>query len=210
MVCSRLDGGARRRRAVPVLVFGGPAMAPDWPVERYRALLRLQARQLQLDPRLARRFDSSDLVQETLLRACRQRDQFRGGTEAERIAWLHAILANVCADEVNRAHAGKRDVAREVPVRAVAAESSSRLEAFLADRHPGPDEAADRAERLLRLADALDRLPEDQRDVVIHHHLLGTPVAGVAAALGRSERAVAGLLFRGRRRLAELLQGADS
>jgi DNA-directed RNA polymerase specialized sigma24 family protein len=66
----------------------GLAMAPDWPVERHRALLRLHAQQFRLDPRLAARFDLSDLVSETLLRACRQRDQFRGSTEAELIAWL--------------------------------------------------------------------------------------------------------------------------
>ena len=43
--------------------------ANDWQLERYQALLRLRARQLHFDPRLKRRFDSSDLVQETLLKA---------------------------------------------------------------------------------------------------------------------------------------------
>src|SRR5262249_59634021 len=53
----------------------------EWSLERYRPLLRLQVRQFQLDPRLHRRFDSSDLVQETLLRAHAGRNRFRGTTE---------------------------------------------------------------------------------------------------------------------------------
>jgi len=60
--------------------------APEWLSERHRALLRLRARHLQLDPRLRRRFDESDLVQETLLRAHANRDQCRGETEGERVA----------------------------------------------------------------------------------------------------------------------------
>jgi RNA polymerase sigma-70 factor (ECF subfamily) len=63
-------------------------MSADWPLERYSSLLRLQARQLDLDPRLRRRFDSSDLVQEAMERAHRLREQFRGSTEGEFIKWL--------------------------------------------------------------------------------------------------------------------------
>jgi RNA polymerase sigma-70 factor (ECF subfamily) len=40
-----------------------------WDPGRYRDLLHLMARRFQLDPRLKRRFDSSDLVQEALLKA---------------------------------------------------------------------------------------------------------------------------------------------
>jgi len=35
------------------------AQADDWSWDRYRPLLKLQFRQLQLDPRLRRRFDGS-------------------------------------------------------------------------------------------------------------------------------------------------------
>src|SRR5713226_5208632 len=90
----------------------GRAMAPanDWQLERYRPLLRLRARQLHLDPRLKRRFDSSDLVQETLLKAHKNLHQFRGTTEAELVKWLQEILANALADQVRKATTGKRNV----------------------------------------------------------------------------------------------------
>jgi hypothetical protein len=41
----------------------------QWDPGRYRELLQVMARRLQLDPRLKRRFDSSELVHETLLKA---------------------------------------------------------------------------------------------------------------------------------------------
>jgi RNA polymerase sigma-70 factor (ECF subfamily) len=180
-------------------------MSPDWPLERFRSLLRLQVRMMRLDPRFLLRNDASDLVHETVLRAWQHREQYRGGTEGEAYQWLQAILRHVVADRLDEAHADRRDIDREQSIRAVD-ESSARLEAFLADRGPSPSEIVLRQEELLRLAEAIDQLPENQRDVLIHHHLLGTQVAEIAASLGDSQQAVASLLFRARRNLAELLK----
>jgi RNA polymerase sigma-70 factor (ECF subfamily) len=176
----------------------------DWPLERFRSLLRLQVQLMHLDRRFQRRFDASDLVHETMVRALQHRDQFRGRSEAEALGWLQAILRNVVADKLDEAHADKRDINREQSIQEALDSSSAHLEAFLADRGPSPAEAAERNEQLLRLAEAIDRVSADQRDVLVHH-LQGTPVAEIARAMGRSEQAVAGLLFRGRRALAELL-----
>jgi RNA polymerase sigma-70 factor (ECF subfamily) len=178
---------------------------PERELERYRPLLRLQIRQMQLDRRLQRRFDSSDLVQETLLRAHANQARFRGQTEAERVKWLQQILAHVVTDEVRKARAQKRDLALEQSLEAVMADSSARLEEYLASNQASPSRQAERQELLLRLAAALDQLPEDQRDVVIQRDLQGAPVSHIAEQLGRTEKSVAGLLLRGRRKLRELL-----
>ena len=63
-----------------------------------------------------------------------------------------------------------------------------------------PDE-----EMVVCLADAIESLPDELRDVVILHDLLGHPVTEVARRLKTDERAVAGLLLRGYRKLDELL-----
>jgi RNA polymerase sigma-70 factor (ECF subfamily) len=162
-------------------------------------------RQLHLDPRLQRRFDASDLVQEALLKAHQNIGQFRGLSEPELVKWLQTILASAAADEVRKARAQKRDVALEQSLQAAVAESSARLEAFLAAEHSTPSQQAERQELLLRVSAAVDRLPDDQRDVVILRDLLGTPVAQIAEQLGRTEKSVAGLLLRGRAKLRESL-----
>jgi RNA polymerase sigma-70 factor (ECF subfamily) len=177
-----------------------------WHPERYRDLLCMLARQIQLDPRLRRRFDSSDLVQETLLKATQNLEQFQGGTEAELVKWLQEIMQNALADALRRARAQKRDVAREEALAVVVNDSSARLQNWLAAPDSSPSQRAEREEQLLRVAAALAQLPEDQRDVVILRDSLDTPIRTIAEQLGRTEKAVAGLLLRGRRKLRDLLQ----
>jgi RNA polymerase sigma-70 factor (ECF subfamily) len=58
---------------------------------------------------------------------------------------------------------------------------------------------------LLRLAQALAELPDDQRAAVELKHLKGYSLEEVARQLGRTKASVAGLLFRGLRRLRELM-----
>jgi RNA polymerase sigma-70 factor (ECF subfamily) len=178
----------------------------EWHLDRYRPLLRLLVRRIQLDPRLQRRFDSSDLVQETLLNAQAQLDRFRGRSEAQLVKWLHQILEHTVADQVRKARARVRNVAQEQSLQAVLGESSDRLEAFLASDQPSPSEEAERHELLLRIADALEQLPEDQRDAVMLRDLQGASVRDIAAQMSRTRKAVAGLLLRGRSKLRELLR----
>ena len=85
-------------------------------LSKYHAWLRLMAR-LQLDPRWGRKFDASDVAQQTLLEAWKAESQFRGNSEGERIAWLRTILGRVISREV-RQYTGtlKRDPNRELDI----------------------------------------------------------------------------------------------
>jgi RNA polymerase sigma-70 factor (ECF subfamily) len=174
-------------------------------LENYRDYLRLLAR-LQLSPRLRAKLDESDVVQQAILQAHAARAQFRGQSEAEWLAWLRAILANALAAAGRRFAAESRDLGRERALEAELEQSSSRLECLLAADQSSPSERAVRCEELLRLAHAMNRLPPDQRRVVELHHLKGLAVAEVAELMERSRPAVVGLLFRGLKKLRELLQ----
>lgn len=175
-------------------------------LERCRPLLRLQVRRLQLDQRLRRRFDSSDLIQEALTRAVSHQDQFRGDSEGEAIRWLQRILRTVVLNKVEEATAQARDYQRERPLHDLIADSAARLESFLAVQTPTPAERVERSELLLRLAEAVERLPNDQRDVVNLRDLHGYRVDEIAQIMDKTEKSVAGLLLRGRLALRELAQ----
>jgi RNA polymerase sigma-70 factor (ECF subfamily) len=176
---------------------------PEWDFGRYRAIFRVQARMLRLDPRLTRRLDESDLVQETLARAHRGVGQFRGTTDAERVAWLRRIFERVVADWIDREYAQKRGPDREVSLNALA-ESSGRLDAWLAGPPVPPERPLEQRELKLELAASLDQLDPDQRDAVILRYIQELPVPEVARRMGRTEKSVAGLLYRGLVRLREL------
>jgi RNA polymerase sigma-70 factor (ECF subfamily) len=106
------------------------APAGDRALEGHRDYLHLIAR-LHLPPRLRGKLDASDVVQQTLLRAHRHRDQFRGRGDAELAAWLRRILASTLADAARQYGAGKRDLALEQSLEAAFHDSSERLETLL-------------------------------------------------------------------------------
>jgi RNA polymerase sigma-70 factor (ECF subfamily) len=184
-------------------------MAPgvsDSRLLRYRNYLRFLAR-LQFDPRLRGKLDPSDVVQQTLLEAVAKKEQFRGGTEAEYLAWLRRMLIHNLADALRAFRQAKRDLGRERAIEEALQNSSARLAASLADSGPNAAEQLERQERAVRLADALEQLPDRQRDALVCQHWHGWPVARIAQHLDCSAEAVAGLLKRGLKQLRDLLQG---
>ena len=174
-------------------------------IEDYRDYLMLLVR-LQLGSRLRAKVDASDVVQQAILNAYQGRAQFRGETEGEWLAWLRAILANALLTAARRFGTQVRDPSRERSLEGELERSSSRLESLLVADQTSPSERAVRGEELVRLAHAIARLPEDQRRVVELHYLKGLSVANVAEEIGRTRSAAVGLLFRGLKRLRELLR----
>ena len=172
--------------------------------ERHRSYLILLVR-AYLNPRNSSKLDSSDIVQQTLLDAFAKRDQFRGSTEAEQVAWLRQILKHNLADALRNQRRDKRDVRREQSLDAAIDQSFSHTQIWLAAVQSSPSQRVVKQEDLFRLSKAMTELPDAQREVIVLHHLQGLKLAEVAAEIGRSEAAVSGLLFRGLRTLYTLL-----
>ncbi|MEO8497792.1 MAG: sigma-70 family RNA polymerase sigma factor [Planctomycetota bacterium] len=173
-------------------------------LEPFRPYLTLLAR-TQMHSRPHAKFDASDIVQQTLLDAFAQREQFRGSGDAELAGWLRQILKHNLVDALRDERREKRDVRREQSLEGAIEESFGRTQDWLAAVQSSPSQRAVKQEDLIRLAKVLTELPDSQRDAIVLHHLQGLKLAEVATEMGRTEASVAGLLFRGLRTLHSLL-----
>ncbi|HEX3450665.1 MAG TPA: sigma-70 family RNA polymerase sigma factor [Isosphaeraceae bacterium] len=171
-------------------------------LERFRAYLILLAR-LEIAPRLRDKVDLSGVVQQTLLEAHQGLINYPGRpkTEAEITAWLRSILSHNLADVLRKLTTRKRDVRREWSLEQALDQSTSRLEQWLTVDQSSPSQRVMRQEEILRMAATLATLPEGQRRAIELHHLQGWPLAEIAAELGTTKAAVAGLLHRGLKNL---------
>jgi RNA polymerase sigma-70 factor (ECF subfamily) len=187
---------------------GDKALGPL--LELYRTYLRLLAR-LEVGRRLQGKMDASDLVQETFLEAHRNFALFRGTDEPQLVHWLRQIMAAKVANLV-RHYLGvqKRDVRLEQELQAGLDNSSRMLGQDLAAALSSPSRRAMRREQAVLLANALERLPPDYREVIILRHLEELTFPQVAERMGRSLNSVQKLWLRGLARLREVFgEGND-
>lgn len=174
-------------------------------LDLYRQYLRLLAR-MQISRRLQGKLDPSDLVQEAFLDAHRHFADFRGTSESQLLRWLRRILAAKIADQWRRYLGAKqRDLRQEQAIAADLDRSSALLGGGLAASIASPSQQASQREQAVLLADALSRLPDHYRDVLVLRHLEGLPFAQVALRMGRSLDSVEKLWLRALGRLRELM-----
>jgi RNA polymerase sigma-70 factor (ECF subfamily) len=83
------------------------------------------------------------------------------------------------------------------------------LEQWLTADQSSPSQQAQRNEEAVRLARALAKLPEAQREAVVLRHFEERSLADIAKHLDRTPAAVVGLLQRGLKTLRELLQESE-
>jgi RNA polymerase sigma-70 factor (ECF subfamily) len=165
-------------------------------LERFRSYLTLLAR-LQISRRLRGKADPADLVQETFLDAHAAFPRFRGATEAELAGWLRQILAANLVDLIRRyVGAGRRDVRLERALVDEVEQSSRDWKLHLAAVQSSPSQQAARREQDVLLADAIARLPDAHREVLILHYLEGLSHPDVARRMGRTLDSVKNLWAR--------------
>jgi len=173
-------------------------------LELYRNYLRLLAR-IEIGRKLQGKLDASDLVQETFLEAHRNFGLFRGNDEPQFVSWLRQILAAKVANLVRHYFGTQgRDVRLEQELAANIDNSSRMLSRELAASMTSPSLQAARREQAVLLADALEKLPLDYKEVIILRHLEGLTFPEVAKRMERSQDSVEKLWLRALARLRKI------
>lgn len=149
--------------------------------------------------------EASDLVQQTFLEAHCNAEQLAVMSQPAFFSWLRNALNHNVLDAVKHLKAQKNDIRRRVRASDLEA-SFIRLEQILIADDTTPSEVVQRNEQICRMLAAVQILPDNQRRAIILKHLNGRSLKEIAEALGLSEPAAAGVLHRGRQRLAECLQ----
>ncbi|MFO0960430.1 MAG: sigma-70 family RNA polymerase sigma factor [Isosphaeraceae bacterium] len=167
----------------------------------YRDYLLAVAR-AQVPWDLRGRVDPSDVVQETLFEAVRDRDGFRGRSGPELMGWLRSLLRFNLIDRLRRQKLENRVVSLDDAID----RTSRGMGRFAIDPGTSAGGRAERAEAALHLATLLGRLPEAQADAIVLKHCLGMSVAEIGRHMNRTPCAVGGLLRHGMRRLREALK----
>jgi RNA polymerase sigma-70 factor (ECF subfamily) len=130
--------------------------------------------------------DAEDVVVEAFVRLFQARTRLREDTNLS--AWLYTALSNLCH---NRHRWRKRH-------REAALDEGGE---FAAPSSEAPDRNVERDEAGTALRAAIDRLPHDQRTVVLLHHYEHLSYRDIGAIVGCSERGVETRLYRARQQL---------
>jgi RNA polymerase sigma-70 factor (ECF subfamily) len=188
---------------------GGDKLALDQLLSRHRPRLRRMV-EMRIDARIQSRIDASDVIQEAYVDVARRFDQYLSDPKLSLFLWLRLIVGERLL-KLRRQNLGTqmRDAGREVSLYrgALPAASSAALAAQLLGKHTSPTQAAVRAERILRLQDALNALDPMDREILSLRHFEELTAAEAARVLDIEESAAAKRYFRALKRLKDILAG---
>jgi RNA polymerase sigma-70 factor (ECF subfamily) len=164
--------------------------------------------ELRMDHHLRGRLDPSDVVQDAFLDAARRLDTYLRDQRLPPFLWLRLIVGERLLN-LHRQHRGARmrDAALEVSLYRdpLPEASSAALASMLLGRLTSPTQAAVRAERLLRIQEALNSLDPIDREVLALRHFEQLSRGETAQALNITEEAGAKRYIRALKRLKDLL-----
>src|SRR5262245_38220352 len=191
---------------------GGNAPAVNELLDRHRDGLRNMVR-ARMDQKLARRVDASDVVQDVLLEASQRLEEYLREPKMPFGLWLRELARDRIID-LHRRHrvAVRRSLDREQPLAPAAAADRSSIEllAQLKDPELTPAASALRKELQQRFLDAIDRLDQEDREILLMRHFEQLTNSEAADILGLSQPAAGMRHLRALRKLREVLGEASS
>ncbi len=171
--------------------------------ERVRWMVRFR-----MGAELRSQMESMDLVQDTLIHALSGLDNFTYKNEGDFVRWLSKIAENSLRDNLDKLHAGKRDIRREVPLDNYRPTTAG---GFVGT--PGPIAATtpsiimSRKEDLDKLEKAIDKLRPEYREVIVLAKIEELSYSQIGNRLSKSTGAVKMLVSRAIVALASAFEG---
>jgi RNA polymerase sigma-70 factor (ECF subfamily) len=160
--------------------------------ERIRRIVRFR-----MGPALRAQLESMDLVQETLIEAIKDLGDFTFSNDGDFLRWLSSIVENTIRDNVDRIHAAKRDVRRQVSLNRIATHTNHPgLDGHLPAATTTPSVVLSLREDLDKLEQAMDRLKPQYREVLVLAKIEGLSCKEIAAKQKKNPAAVAMSLSR--------------
>ena len=191
----------------PDLSQADPAAWGDFLASHRDQLRRMIA--LRLDDRLRSRIDPSDVIQEAFIEATERREDYAKDPEPmPPFLWLR-FLTLQRLQITHRRHLGtrSRDACREISIDGAPspAASSAAIAAQLLGHETRASEVAIRAERKLRLQEALNSMDPIDREILVLRHFEQLSNGDCARVLGLNVSAATKRYVRALKRLNDIL-----
>lgn len=152
---------------------------------------------IRMGSELRSKLESMDLVQDVLMSALRDLGDFRYTNEGDFLRWLGKIAENRIRDNLDKLHAGKRDIRKETPLYDDASRSrDDRARVLEPARNTTPSVIFSRREELDKLETAIDKLKPEYRQVIVWAKIDGLSYREIGDRLGKSADAAGHLLLR--------------
>ena len=202
----RYIGNHKTRRLV-TLAKGGDASALDQLCHVYAERVRWMVR-LRIGKELRSKLESMDLVQEVFIHALEGLGDFTYENEGDFIRWLSKIAENAFRDNLDKLHADKRDIRKELRLGGCGPTTDGRFAGA-----PGPIDTTtpsvimSRKEDLARLEEAIDKLRPEYREVILLAKIEELSYSQIGDRLGKSTGAVKMLVSRARMALVSAFEG---
>jgi RNA polymerase sigma-70 factor (ECF subfamily) len=165
---------------------------------------------LDIQPLWNRSFDIEDVLQVTYIEAFLRIQSLEQNTLTGFKSWLRRIADHNMKDAVRALNRNKRPDARKRVTQGPAGESSrTLLNAIIGGKQRTAGSALSEREEIVRLHEAIRKLPRTYRKVVEEVELAERTVAEVAEEMSKSSGAVHMIRSRARDRLQELLQSSQ-
>jgi RNA polymerase sigma-70 factor, ECF subfamily len=188
-----------------------PQALAEFIQEQRRPLLVFIER--QLGAALRKKLEPEDIAQEVSAEAIRSLPSMDFG-DRDPFSWLCQIVERKIIDNHRRFFdAKKRDAAREIGIHGSNSNDNSEQQGGLINMliasMTTASQAFSRNVKQMRLAEAINQLPEDQREALRLRYIEDLPSKEIAERLGKSDASIRVMLTRSLKKLQDLLNVHD-